>query len=78
MTCSASWLIGRSPLRSRDRPAPARVWVCSTQFASGRALYTPLWMVKPAALYLPPSPRTLPSMSIFTRLEAVISSNISP
>ena len=37
-TLSASWLIGRRPLRIIDTPAPARVWVCITQLESGRAL----------------------------------------
>jgi hypothetical protein len=46
---------------------------------SWRAAWMALWMVKPAGLMGQGlSPTLFPCMSIFTRLEAVISSNIIP
>ena len=53
--------------------------MCITHCASWRAAWMALWMTKPAGLIgNGVSCSTLPSMSILTRLEAVISSNIMP
>ncbi len=58
---------------------PARVWVWMTQPISGRAAWTALCTVKPASLTRAASGAiTLPSRSILTRDDAVISSNIVP
>src|SRR5439155_5406636 len=58
---------------------PFSVWVCSTHFASCRPSWMALWMMKPAALTgNGESSSLLPSVSIFTRLEAEISSKKTP
>ncbi|MCY1412836.1 hypothetical protein D9M71_282540 [compost metagenome] len=73
------WFSGSSPQACAATAQPARVWVCSTHWASSRAAWMALWMTKPAGLTLYGVGSTgWPSRSIFTRLEAVISSNISP
>ena len=67
-----------------DEPAPvtatpARLCVCSTQAASSRAAWMQLWMVKPAGFTgNGESLSLLHCMSTLMRLDAVISSNISP
>ena len=58
---------------------PARVCEWNTQAASGRAWWMALWITKPALCTLCGEPSTLlPSRSILTKLEAVISSNVQP
>ena len=79
-TSIACWLIGSRPHFIADTATAARVCVWITQLISGRAACMQLWMMKPASFTPRPtgSSLILPSQSIFTRLEAVISSNISP
>ena len=79
-TIIACWLMGSRPHFMAEIATPARVCVWITQLISGRALCTQLWMTKPASFTPMPSgsSRILPSQSIFTRFEAVISSNIIP
>jgi len=73
------WLIGSTPHLCALTATPAREWVCSTQPASSRAWWTALWMTKPAGLTgKGESDSLLQCWSTLTRLEAVISSNISP
>ena len=73
------WLKGNRPAFCALTPTPARLWVCSTQPASSRTAWMQLWIVNPAGLTGNADSRSLlPSRSINTRLEAVISSNISP
>ena len=63
-----------------ETATPARVWVCSTACASGRASWMQPWITKPAWFTPMPtgSSMILPSRSIFTSEDAVISSNIMP
>jgi len=71
--------MGRMPCFCALTATPARVWVCSTHCASGRASCTALWITKPAGFTgKGVSCSLLQAMSTLTRLLAVISSNISP
>ena len=55
------------------------MWVCSTHLASWRAPWMALWMMNPAGLTgNGESSSLLPSWSILTRLDAVISSKKTP
>jgi hypothetical protein len=76
----ACWLSGSRPHFCAETATPARVWVWRTQLISGRAWCTQPWITNPAWLMPIPvgSSRTFASMPIFTRFDAVISSNISP
>ena len=71
--------IGSSPSRCADTATPLSECVCTTQPTSWRAACTALWIVKPAGFTgYGESSILLPFRSILIRLEAVISSNISP
>ncbi len=71
--------IGSTPAACALTATPARVWVCSTHCASSRTAWIELWITKPARLTgKTESPRLLPSWSISTSDDAVISSNIRP
>ncbi|MNL50260.1 hypothetical protein D3C87_1732620 [compost metagenome] len=73
------WLMGSTPPFCALTATPARVWVCSTQPASGRASCTALWMTKPAGFTgKGESCSLVHCMSTLIRLDAVISSNIRP
>ncbi|MNP60664.1 hypothetical protein D3C76_1557670 [compost metagenome] len=73
------WLTGNSPHFNAATAQPDLVWVCSTHCASSRAPWMALWMTKPAGLTGYGDGSTAwPFRSIFTRLDAVISSNINP
>ena len=71
--------IGSSPARCVDTAMPLTVWVCSTHRASWRAAWMALWITKPARFTGNGESSTfVPLRSIFTRLEAVISSKNNP
>ena len=71
--------MGRSPPLTAETAMPARVWVWITQAASCRAMWTAEWIVKPAGFTRAgASPTLLPSTSILTSDEAVISSQRWP
>ena len=58
---------------------PCTVWVCAVQATSGRASSTAECSMMPTALSgLPVSSGSLPSRSVFTSEDAVISSNMRP
>src|SRR5215468_12121519 len=79
MTLIACCEIGSRPARCVDTAMPFTVCVCSTQRASWRAAWIALWMTNPAWLTgNGESPILRPCRSIFTRLDAVISSKKSP
>ena len=72
--------IGSRPHSMAETAMPAGVWVWATQSTSCRAAWMALWMTKPARFtpYSVALNRILPSRSIFSRLEAVISSYSMP
>ena len=71
--------IGSTPSFCADTAAPFTLCTWSTHFASSRAAWIALWMVKPAGLISYGEAMTLlPSRSTLTRLEAVISSKVIP
>ena len=67
---------GSRPSSSAATAMPARVWVCiTTLLVAEFAMWMAEWMTKPARFTgWSAWPMTLPSTSIFTRFEAVISS----
>ncbi len=73
------WEIGSRPPRWAETATPFSVWVCRTHLASCRAAWIALWITKPAGFTSKGESSIFwPLRSIFTRLEAVISSKKTP